>query len=231
MPAITIVPGKGDEFVVQIEPFEERRLGEMNDAATRAMIAACHGRPIGWGNLSYQGNVTSNPSTPTGVIDYSQTFRCLNLDPLRYPHSPVGWKAAAGDEEAASKAFVAYFNAVDSGALVQAFAMFEPTSGGTREQWMSDQQIVRPLLKGKGERTITGLQWFSDPPQAPYPGIFARFTFAAKFAGVPVYCGSMVLYRAALDSYLVAGVREHVLPDEDKPSSQRIAEYQTQFCE
>jgi len=231
LPAMTVVPGNGGQLILQIEPFEERRLAEIKDAAASAIATACKGRPVGWDNLYYRGNVATGSSQPTTVVDYRQTFRCLDLDPARYPHAPAGWKAVAADEAAATKAFAAYFDALDSGALGQAFAMMEPNSAGNRGQWMANQSIGRRLLTAKGERKLTGMRWFADPPEAPYPGIFVRLTFAGAFKGAPVYCGSMVLYRAASDAYLVAGAQEHILPDEDQPNPERIAEYRKQFCE
>jgi hypothetical protein len=231
LPGMTVVPGDGNELVLKIDPFEERRLVEMKDAAADAISSACAGRPIAWGNLFFRGSVTPNSTESTRVVDYRQTFRCLDLDLAKYPQAPAGWKPAGADEVAASNVFKAYFDAIDSGALVQAFAMLEPNSGGSREEWISGQQIGRRLLSGKGERTLTGMRWFLNPPEAPYPGVFVRLTFAGKFAGVPVYCGSMVLYRAAPDAYLVGGAKEHILPSEDNPDSKRIAEYQKQFCE
>ena len=81
------------------------------------------------------------------------------------------------------------------------------------------------MLGGNGTRTLTGIEWFLDPPGAPYPGIFARLTFAGKFPGAAIYCGSMVLYRAGPDSYLIGGVRESILPVRDKPTAERIAEF------
>jgi len=231
LPAITIEPGAGDELVVQVEPFEERRVQEVKEAAARAMTTACKGRPIGWGHLTYNGNVVRDSSRPAMIVGYRQTFRCLDLDPARYPHAPANWKASALDEAAAARTFTTYFAARDAGSLEQAYAMLEPNTHGNREQWMSDQQRARQLIGAQGSRSRTGLQWFLDPPQAPYPGIFARLTFSANFTDAAVYCGSMVLYRMSADSYLVAGVREYILPAGDQPTPERIAEYRKQYCE
>src|SRR5262249_9341314 len=137
-PAITVVPGVGDEMVLKIEPFEEQRLGEMKDAATRTIAATCKGRLIGWGSVSYRRDVPAGQ--PTTVVDYQQSFRCLDLDPSKYPHVPAGWRATAADLSAASNMFTTYFKALDSGALEQAYLMFEPSTVGNHDQWIANQQ-------------------------------------------------------------------------------------------
>jgi hypothetical protein len=229
-PAITIAPGAGNELAAQVQPFEESQLGEVKAAVANAMSVACKGRPIGWGDVIYRGAVAPGSKRPTMVVGYRQTFRCLDLDLARYPHAPADWKAAAADQAAAARRFATFFSARDSGALDQAFAMIEPPSQGGRAQWNSAQQLARGLIGPKGERSITGIGWFLDPPEAPHPGIFAQLTFTAKFPGAVVYCGSMVLYRAAPDDYLIGGVRESILPVRDKPTAERVVEFRNQFC-
>lgn len=230
MPAIKIVPGTGNELIAEVAPFEERLLSEVHDAAANAMTAACKGRPIGWGSVRFSGQVSPGASKPTMVVGYRQTFRCLDLDPAHYPHAPANWKASVADEDTAVRVFRTYFDARDAGALERAFAMLEPSSQGDRAQWRSSQQLAQTLLAGKGTRSVTGLRWFLDPPEAPFPGIFARVTFEGRFPGAAVYCGSMVLYRAGPDSYLLGGVRESILPLRDNPTAERAAEFRNRFC-
>jgi len=165
------------------------------------------------------------------VTDYRRTFWCLDFDPARYPHAPIGWKATDADYAAASKTFATFFQARDSGELDQAFAMIEPNSHGNRAQWMTSQQEIRQTLGPGGERSITRIGWYLDPPETPFPGIYAQLSFTAKFPGMAVYCGTMVLYRSAPDKLLLVGALEHILPVRENPTAERIAEFRKQFCE
>src|SRR5262245_44715393 len=140
LPAMKVVPGDGNELVVQVDPFEERRLEEIKDGVARTMTATCGKRPIGWGHVSYKGSTVRDGSRPTMVEEYRQSFRCLELDLTKYPHAPADWKATAADETAASKAVASYFEARDSGALDRAFAMLEPNSHGISDKWLTTQE-------------------------------------------------------------------------------------------
>jgi len=231
LPAIKIDPGPGPDFVLQIEPFEQRRYDEVKIAAARAAVAACGSRPIGWGIAKYANNIARDGSGTTKIVGFRQTFRCLDLDPAKYAHAPAGWNATEVDQAAASRTFSTYFDARDSGALDQVFSMLEPNSRGNREEWMANQRLARSMLAGKGSRSLTGIAWYLDPPEAPFPGIFARLTFTGKAPGTIVYCGSMVLYRAAPDQYLVGGVKENFLTPSDHPTPAQVVAYRSAACE
>ncbi|MBO9711957.1 DUF4019 domain-containing protein [Sphingomonas sp.] len=224
---ITVTQQPGGDWAIGLAPFDERLLPLARLVVERKAAEVCGSQSVIWGHLGYTGNIRTQP---TQVMDYRQLMRCAPMNAAAFPPAPEGWQPSKADVAGATKAFEAFYVALDAGQYERAAAMFEAQTAAHLDPWIAEERNKHWSL-GNGSRKVTGIQWVPNPTGAPHPGVYVRLTFAGDFEGAPVYCGAMTLYRTPGGAFAVAGNREHVLPVGEHPDAARIAEYRANYCE
>lgn len=131
-------------------------------------------------------------ATPAPAAE--EVVRQINISEDSLP----GWLPSQEQENAARRSLDAYLTALDKGQVTTAYAMLAPRrqlieSPSAFAAWVRDfAASAGPVV----QRRVLKLTWTKDSPQAPFPGVYALFDLASRFATLDRHCSRIVLYQA-----------------------------------
>ena len=109
-------------------------------------------------------------------------------------------------QQAVLKATYAYLAAKDSNRLSDAYAMFSPRAKLTAPDWVAKARDFNEQAGAVRARRVTDISWYSNPPEAPEPGLYVAADLNGAFENVEFLCGYVVWKLDADGSFRV--VRE-----------------------
>ena len=129
----------------------------------------------------------------TPLAAYAQNLpRVINLS----SESTPGWTPSVALEREVLRTHAAYFAAIESGDFATAYAMIAPINRQTSAEVFAQQGQERRAADGALiDRTIVKLTWTKDPPNAPFPGIYAAIDVTSRHANIDRECGYLMWYQ------------------------------------
>jgi hypothetical protein len=125
-----------------------------------------------------------------------QTPRVANEINITSDSAP-GWRPTESQRRDVIKAATDFFSSLDEGQYERAYAMMaEPNRRSSPLQgFVSQNQAFLARSGALTQRTILKVTWTKDPPNGPFPDIFAAIDIASQYANVNRHCGYVVLYQ------------------------------------
>lgn len=203
LPSVVVRP-KGDGFRAEAGTFELEQSAAIHAEIEGRASELCAGKSIKWGEFGSLTELGRDPgSKPAKISGYYQEFSCVTAERAVEAEVLDDWKAGPGDETDARRFFETYYARRDAGDIEGAYSLFAPEA---RPE--SSKEHVRDFNRsiGSGNRRITRVTWYVNPPEAPRRGAYVALDFVGEYAGVHVYCGYLMLYRLGAGRYEI--VRE-----------------------
>ena len=97
-------------------------------------------------------------------------------------------------QQAVLKATYGYLAAKDSNRLSDAYAMLSPRAklATPLPDWIAKSRDFNELAGAVRARRVTDISWYSDPPEAPEPGLYVAADLSGAFENVEFLCGYVV---------------------------------------
>lgn len=111
--------------------------------------------------------------------------------------SAPGWLPSEALERDVRATFARYFDAIDRGRYREAYAMMNDANKAELpydqfERQSSQFHAQAGVLK---RRDVLKITWTKDPPNAPFPGVYAAIDESATYQNVDRQCGYVVIYQ------------------------------------
>ena len=97
-------------------------------------------------------------------------------------------------QQAVLKATYGYLAAKDGNRLSEAYAMLSPRAklASTEPDWIARTRAFNQQAGAVRARRVTAISWYSDPPEAPEPGLYVAADLNGEFEKVELLCGYVV---------------------------------------
>ena len=192
---------------VEAEPLDANRHMLVMDTEARSTFQAaqaalvptarrlCADRPFFLGAFKFAEQPEA-PAAKPGVAETSFQQELYCSISQRLPGSAAA--AASGPPEAQQqavlKATYAYLAAKDSNRLSDAYAMLSRRAKLTAPEpdWMAKARAFNEQAGAVRARRVTEISWYSDPPEAPEPGLYVAADLSGAFENVEFVCGYVV---------------------------------------
>lgn len=177
--------------------------------STQAMLVPtarrlCGDRPFFFGAFKFAGEAEA-PAAKPGVAQGSFQLELHCSSPERRPASAALTASAPSDtqQQAVLKATYGYLAAKDGNRLPDAYAMLSPGAKVTAAQsdWIATARDFNERAGAVRARRVTDISWYSNPPEAPEPGLYVAADLEGTFANVEFLCG-YVVWRLDADGSL-----------------------------
>lgn len=111
--------------------------------------------------------------------------------------SAPGWVPSESQRRNVIKAATDFFSSLDQGQYERAYAMMAESNKRSvpAQQFVSQNRAFYARSGVLKQRAILKVTWTKDPPNGPFPGIFAAVDIASQYANVDRHCGFVVLYQ------------------------------------
>lgn len=140
--------------------------------------------------------------------------------------SPLGWVPTEDDEQRAVGAANEFLDAGDEGRTSAAYGMMSDVNRAQQSASEYTDRVTQFNLRAGRNifHHIVKITWTKDPPQGPFPGIYAAIDIASRYANIDRECGYLVLYQAP-GSTAFTVMREEVNFLDNVTASQIVREH------
>ncbi len=174
---------------------EARAFGAAQAALAPTARRLCADRTFFLGAFKF-AEQSEAPAAKPGVAraSFQQELYCNSHEQL----SGSSIAAAAGPSEAQQQAVLKatyfYLAAKDSNRLSDAYAMLSPRAKLTtaESEWIAKARDFNAHAGPVRARRVTDISWYSDPPEAPEPGLYVAADLNGAFDNLEFLCGYVV---------------------------------------
>ena len=127
-------------------------------------------------------------------ISFQQELYCRSSEPLSESTAAAAPGPSEAQQQAVLKATYGYLAAKDSNRLSNAYAMFSRRAKLTTPEadWIASARNFNARAGAVDARRVTDISWYSDPPDAPEPGLYVAADLNGVFENVEFLCGYVV---------------------------------------
>ncbi len=194
-PHVTAEPLDAGHHMLEIKTDARTTFGAAQAALVPTARRLCANRNFFLGAFKFAEQPEA-PGAPPGTAraSFQQELYC------RSPEQHSG-SAAAGapdpseaQQHAVLKATYGYLAAKDSNRLSDAYAMLSRRAKRTTAEsdWIAKARDFNQQAGAVTARRVTDISWYSDPPDAPEPGLYVAADLNGAFENVEFLCGYVV---------------------------------------
>ena len=111
--------------------------------------------------------------------------------------SPQGWYPTDEQIQSATLAAVRFLENRDTGKIDLAYEML----ADAMQKSVAKPDYVKGVTEFEikagrgGQHNVSTVTWTKDPPNGPFPGIFAAFDITSKYENIDRACGFLIMYQ------------------------------------
>lgn len=136
------------------------------------------------------------PAAKPGVAQasFQQELYCSSPEQLSESAAAAAPGPSEAQQQAVLKATYGYLAAKDSNRLSDAYAMLSRRAKLTTPEpdWIAKTRDFNEQAGAVRARRVTDISWYSDPPEAPEPGLYVAADLNGAFENVEFLCGYVV---------------------------------------
>ena len=134
---------------------------------------------------------------------FQQELYCGSPEQLSASAAVAAPRPSEARQQAVLKATYGYLAAKDSNRLSDAYAMLSRRAKLTTAEpdWIAMARDFNEQAGAVRARRVTNISWYSDPPEAPEPGLYVAADLNGTFENVEFLCGYIV-WRLEADGSL-----------------------------
>lgn len=92
-------------------------------------------------------------------------------------------------------------------------------------QFIEDTESFNDQAGPVRERRINRITWYTDPPNAPRPGLYAAVDLVSTFENIDRHCGYLVFFQEPSGAFLIVREEENYM---DRATEESIRSQQSQ---
>lgn len=130
----------------------------------------------------------------TVQASFQQELYCSSPEQFSKSASEVAPGPTEAQQQAVLKATYGYLAAKDGNRLAAAYAMLSRRAKLTTAEpdWIARARAFNKQAGAVRSRRVTDISWYSDPPDAPEPGLYVAADLNGDFENVEFLCGYVV---------------------------------------
>lgn len=132
-----------------------------------------------------------------GRATFQQELYCKSPEQDSEIAAPATASPSEAQQQAVLDATYRYLAAKDGGRLSDAYAMLSRRSklSTPEREWIGKARDFNAQAGAVRTRRVTGISWYSNPPNAPEPGLYVAADLNGAFENVEFLCGYVVWKR------------------------------------
>lgn len=178
------------------------------EAAQAALVPTarrlCADRAFFLGAFKFVEQPKASAAKPGGAkASFQQELYCRSPEQRSASAAAAAPRPSEAQQQAVLKATYGYLAAKDSNRLSEAYAMLSRRAKLTTPEpdWIAMTRDFNEQAGAVRARRVTDISWYSDPSEAPEPGLYAAADLNGAFENVEFLCG-YVVWRLDADGSL-----------------------------
>jgi hypothetical protein len=203
-PKVQAEPLDGSRFMLSVKTQALATFHESQAALLPTAKRLCGDRKSFFGAFKF----LEQPEQPAAkhvpvANDFQQEIYCSSMERLPQGAATVAPGPSGAQQQAVLAATYGYLAAKDSNRLPEAYAMLSQRAKLTAPEpdWIMKANYFNEQAGAVRARRVTEISWYSDPPEAPEPGVYVAADLSGAFANVEFMCGYLV-WRVESDGSL-----------------------------
>ena len=149
---------------------------------------------LGAFKFAEQPEAAAGAKAGAAEASFQQELYCRSPEQLSGRAAAAAPGPSQAQQQAVLKATYGYLAAKDSNRFSEAYAMLSRRAKltTTEPEWIARTRAFNQQAGAVTARRVTDISWYSDPPEAPEPGLYVAADLNGAFENVEFLCGYVV---------------------------------------